>query len=204
MAWAPDYATLAELKHALAPGIADTVDDDELERAIGAASRAIDHHCGRQFGKDAAPVARYYTPTSHGRAAVVIDDLMDTSGLVVKTDDGSGAFATTLELDVDVVLFPWNAAADGRPWRMLVGINGASLPCRERAVEVTARFGWSAVPIEVTQACLLQAARIFVRKNSPFGIAGSPEMGSELRLLNKLDPDVAVLLSGVRAYWGAV
>lgn len=204
MAWKPDYAQLADLKHALAPGIADTVDDAELTRALKAASRAIDSYCGRQFGKEDEPVVRYYTPRSRGRAAVVIDDLMDVAGLVVKTGSGDGIFDETLTLDSQVRLFPWNAAADRRPWTMLVGINGAHLPCRERAVEVTARWGWEAVPEVVEQACLLQAARIFTRKNAPFGIAGSPELGSETRLLAKLDPDVAVLLSGVRRYWSAV
>lgn len=203
MAWKPTYATLAELKHALSPGIADTVDDAELTRALGAASRAIDHHCGRQFGLEDEVSVRYYTPTSHGRAAVVIDDLMVTDDLVVKVG-APGTYDTTLELDVDFALFPWNAEVDGRPWTMLVGMNGAALPCRDRSVQVSATFGWSAVPTEVVQACLLQASRIFKRKDSPFGVAGSPEMGSEVRLLSKVDPDVAVLLSGVRRYFGAV
>lgn len=205
MPWKPDYATTAELKHYISPGIADTVDDAELAVAIGAASRAIDHACGRQFGQLTTAAPRYYAPSSRGRAAVVIDDLMSVAGLAVKVDDrGEGVFGTALTLDTEVRLYPWNAPAEGRPWTMLIGAAGASWPFRERAIEVTAKWGWAAVPAEVRQACLIQASRLFVRKNSPFGVAGSPEMGSELRLLNKLDPDVAVLLSGVRRYWAAV
>ena len=45
-----------------------------------------------------------------------------------------------------------------------------------------------------------EASRWFARRNSPYGIAGSPEMGSELRLLAKLDPDVAVMLAGKVRY----
>lgn len=204
MPWAPDYASLAELKHALAPGITDSVDDAELELALSAASRAIDTYCGRQFGRLESAAARYYQSTSAGTAAVVIDDLMDTTGLVVKTGSGDGTFPTTLTLDSQVRLFPWNAAADGRPYIMLVGIGGTRWTRGERTVEVTARWGWSAVPAQVKQACLLQAARIFRRKDAPFGILGSPELGSEIRLLSSLDPDVAVLLGGLRRRWAAV
>lgn len=204
MAWAPDYASLAELKHALAPGITDTADDAELTLALSAASRAIDSYCGRQFGQTAGAVPRYYQSTSAGTAAVVIDDLMDLTGLVVKTGDGGGTFPTTLTLNSQVRLFPWNAVADGRPYTMIVGFGGTRWTRGERTVEVTARWGWSAVPAVVKQAALLQAARIFRRKDAPFGILGSPEIGSEIRLLSALDPDVAVLLGGLRRRWAAV
>jgi len=50
------------------------------------------------------------------------------------------------------------------------------------------------VPTTVKQATLLQASRVFARREAPFGVAGSPDMGSELRLLEKVDPDVAVML----------
>ena len=39
------------------------------------------------------------------------------------------------------------------------------------------------------------------RKGSPYGIAGSPDLGSELRLLAKLDADVAVLLRSFVRMW---
>jgi len=61
-----------------------------------------------------------------------------------------------------------------------------------------ASFELTDVPAVVLQACLIQSARLFNRKHSPYGIAGSPELGSEMRLLNRLDPDVEALLSGVR------
>lgn len=208
MAWAPDYASAAELKHYLSPGIADTVDDAEIALALTAASRAIDHATNRQFGQAASAVARVYTPGSAGRRRVVIDDLMTTTGLVIQTDtNGDGSYATTLTLDTEVVLWPPNAAADGRPWTALIaapgGLGLGPFPCGENYVKVTAKWGWTAVPAEVKQACLIQASRLFKRKDSPFGIAGSPEMGSELRLLQSLDPDVAVLVSGVRRWWAA-
>jgi hypothetical protein len=60
------------------------------------------------------------------------------------------------------------------------------------------------VPPTIKLATQLQASRWLKRRDAPFGIAGSPELGSELRLLAKLDPDVEVLLDGhgERTRWG--
>ena len=199
--WAPNYASLVDLKAAV--GIDDTDDDTELGYALAAASRAVDNHTGRQFGLIAAPAVRYYSAfydIERRRWVVRIDDLMSTTGLVVRTDDGSEAFTTTLAADTDYRLAPYNAAGDGRPWTSLVAANGGALSRNPRTVEVTARWGWSSVPAEVVQATLLQAGRLFKRKDAPFGIAGSPELGSELRLLDRVDPDVALLLSGLRRH----
>jgi len=46
-------------------------------------------------------------------------------------------------------------------------------------------------------ATVLQANRLLKRRHAPFGVAGSPELGSELRLLARVDPDVAVSLRGL-------
>ena len=59
------------------------------------------------------------------------------------------------------------------------------------------------VPDGVKVATLLQAARYFKRRESPYGIAGSPEMGSEMRLRAELDPDVINLVRPFRAWWAA-
>jgi hypothetical protein len=217
MAWAPDYCTAAELKSHLR--ITDTADDTLLGVAITAASRAIDLACNRQFGLSDPAVARYYTyggasvpsggsfPISFSgpRAMLEVDDLMTVTSLVVKVDeDGDGTFEETLTIDTDFRMFPYNAAADGVPWSHIVLEDGVSFPTQLRGVEVTAKWGWSSVPVLVKQACLVQAARFFQRRNAPFGIAGSPEMGSEMRLLAMVDPDVALMLSSVVRHWVAV
>lgn len=61
MAWAPDYATVPELRDYVRIPLGDTVDDDELGLAVTAASRAIDETTNRQFGKVEAAEARLYT-----------------------------------------------------------------------------------------------------------------------------------------------
>ena len=48
------------------------------------------------------------------------------------------------------------------------------------------------------EATLLQASRLAARRDSPFGVAGSPDAGSEMRLLARVDPDVAVALEPYR------
>jgi hypothetical protein len=199
MAWAPAYASLADLKASVR--VTDTDDDAELLYALNAASRVVDHYTGRQFGALEDAAARYFSAYYHhelGRWVVDIDDLQTTTDLVVKTNDADdGAFGDPLVLDTDFRLYPLNAAADGAPWTQLVAASGTTFPTRQRSVEVTARWGWQAIPAVVVQATLIQAARFFKRRDAAFGVAGSPELGSELRLLSRLDPDVAVLLQPV-------
>jgi hypothetical protein len=52
-------------------------------------------------------------------------------------------------------------------------------------------------------ATKIQAARLFIRRQSPFGIAGTPELGT-VRLSAKLDPDVQALIAPFRKLTGLV
>ena len=197
MAWAPDYVTAVDLKAYLR--ISDTTDDAQIAFAITAASRAVDRACNRQFGLVAAPEARTYTARwdkDRCRYVVDIDDLMTATGLTITVAAGA------------VTVFakqPGNAAVVGQPWtRIVVDPTSTAKPTlKEDDVTVTAKFGWTTVPVAVQQATLLQASRLFMRRQAPFGVAGSPEMGSELRLLAKVDPDVAVVLGPYYRWWGA-
>lgn len=208
MALFPDYVTAAELKTHLR--ITDTDDDAELAIAIAAASRAIDKATNRQFGLSAAPEARTYRRDGRcidGRIAVQVFDVQTTVGLVVKLDQGQdGVYEQTLTLGTDFDMWPWNAAGDGIPWTHIVFRPSASfLPVGyPNELQVTASWGWTSVPTIVKQATLITAARFFVRRDSQYGIAGSPETGTEMRLLERLDPDVTVMLGAVRRWWGAV
>lgn len=210
MPWAPDYITLAELKGVL--DITDTDDDFALQAAISAASRAVDHATSRQFGQEDAPVERFYrVPCDRPIRTLFtdIDDLMTTTGLLVDLDEaGDGTFTQSLTLDADFRLSPPNAALNGFPWTMIDFAPGLSLPrgtdFPDVAMRVTAQFGWNAVPDPVVEATLIQAERFFKRKDAPFGVAGSPEAGSEMRLLRRLDPDVRDLVATVRRYWAVM
>lgn len=212
MAWKPDYCTLAEARAQLRVTDAlDTGDDAAISAAITAASRAIDYECNRQFGSVSPAVARYYSGDSQLMLecgpALAIDDLMTTTSLVIATDlANDGLYSTTMTLGTDVELWPYNAAADARPWTHLVLTPRATtyFPWTRRGIKVTAQYGWSSVPAVVKSACLIQTARFFLRRDSAYGMAGSPDLATEARLLARLDPDVAVLLDGVKRRWGAV
>lgn len=204
MAWKPSYLTDSQLKAYLR--ITDTVDDAEIARAIAAASRAIDRHCNRQFGLATAAHARYYTARWDRRRCrwvIEIDDLMTTTGLLIMADrDDDGSYSDLID---EYQLKPVNAQQEGKPWtQIVVHPTSANQPTGlEAGVEVFARPGWTTVPTVVEQACELQASRFFARRDAPFGVAGSPEAGTEIRLLAKVDPDVAVSLGDVVRQWGA-
>lgn len=189
MPWAPNYADTGFLRDYLR--IPDNDDDAELNVAIAAASRVVDVACNRQFGRVDVVEAREYVvfhDRHRGRHVAEIDDLMTTVGLVVA--DTSGANVTST-----VELWPRNAPQKGRPWTELV------VPAQGGSLTITARWGWTAVPTTIEQATLLQAARFFKRRDAPFGVAGSADLGSELRLFNKIDPDVEVMIGSCRRWW---
>jgi hypothetical protein len=192
VAWAPDYVTSTELADYLR--IDDLDDDVALALAATTASRAVDDHCTRQFGalEDAEARTYYARPDYKGGYWIVdTDDYQTATGLVVSVD---GTVVTTFLKE------PVNAPQKGRPWtRVAFTVDSEAQPTTHpHEVVVTALWGWTAVPEAVQQATLLQASRLFWRRNAPAGVAGSPEMGSEIRLLAKLDPDVAVSLRGYR------
>lgn len=196
----PVYVTLNELKAFVGITAGDTADDATLTRALSAAEAQIDTYTGRKFTADVSPVIRYYT--AQDDETVLIDDVQTTTGLVVKTDnDGDGTFETTWALNTEFRLGPYNAAVDSGPWSYLVTVGSRRWPPATRAVEVTARYGFTAVPAPVQQAALIQAAFLWKRKDAPFGIAGSAEYGSELRILASLDPTARSLLLPYRIPW---
>jgi hypothetical protein len=199
-----DYATSAELKSFLRIDAADTSEDAEIAFALTAASRAIDRFANRQFGVVASAEARTFTGRydSNLKGWVVdVDDFMTATGLVIKTDEDIDlTFETTLT--ETPLKLPLNADKNGMPWKQLL-FREESLPSHIGGVEVTAKWGWTAIPDAITEACLIQAARLMKRRDAPFGVAGSPEMGNELRLLSELDPDVKVLVSTYRKWWAA-
>ena len=207
MAWAPDYCTTAELKSFLR--ITDTADDAELGFAITAASKAIDRVANRQFGVTTAEARQYSWCGEYiyGRPALKVDDIMTTTGLIVKVDlTNDGVYEQTLTLTTDYVMYPRNNPDKSLPWThiLLTPTAVAYFPAFEAGTEVTAAYGWTTVPTTIKDACLLQASRFFSRRNSPYGIAGSPEFGTELRLLERLDPDVRLMVLTYKRQWGAV
>lgn len=211
MPWAPQYASTAELRAYLRIPETSTADDTNIALSAVAASRAIDHACNRQFGVVASAEARLFTARWDrflSRYMVDIDDLMTTTNLaVVADDDDDGVYddaSWTVNAEDGFYLTPANGPDVSMPWTGITFRTDAdSPPTRRDAIQVTAVWGWTAVPDTVKMATLLQGSRFFMRQQAPFGVAGSPELGSELRLLQKVDVDVAVMLRPYIRQWGS-
>lgn len=203
MAWAPAYLTTSEMREFLQ--INDGVDDTYLDQAVEAASRAIDTACNRQFGVVSVAEQRFYTgrwDRERGRWVVEFDDLMTTTSFAAITVDSDGVTVGAIN---DYVLEPRNASMKARPWtQMMVRPDSQFKPTGAAdEVAITALWGWSTVPTTIKNATKLQASRFYARRQSPYGVAGSPDLGSELRLLARLDVDVAVMVAPYRRWWGA-
>lgn len=196
MAMYPSYVTVLQQKEFMRIPAADTADDVVMTRNIASSSRAVDNAMNRQFGKVAAPTALTYTAEfdyERGVWLVNIDDLHSAADLAVTVD---GVAVT------DYALEPANAVAlHGRPFECIRINMDSSVQPTGAADEIEAtspNWGWASVPTSVEDAVLLQTSRFGVRRDSPFGIAGSPDNGNELRLLARLDADVAVMLRGLQ------
>jgi len=201
MAIVNGLATLTEFKSVLGIAAADTTDDAELEDCVETASRDVEAYCGkgRKFWQDSTVVDRKYFPSN--TACLYVDDISTTTGLVVKVDlDDDGTFETTLTIDTDFAVRPVNAAADYpvRPWTRIVLLGGAlsgwqCLSSGRPFVQVTAKFGWSAVPEAVKRATLLQAKTLFKADDTTFGTF---QLGidGQARNVPRMDPVAAARL----------
>ncbi len=195
------YCTLSDLKTSLA--IEDIQDDAGLEAAILTASRMIDDYTGRFFYRDgttAAPVTRYYTPDSW--YITNLDDFVSLNQIAL--DDDFDQTYTTILAASDYLIEPINNARRGWPYTRIVAIDRYIFPyAYPQSVRVQAVWGWPSIPAEIAMATKIQASRLFIRRQSPFGIAGTPELGT-VRLTSRLDPDVEALIRPFKKMNGLV
>jgi hypothetical protein len=194
MAVVNGYCTVAQLK---ARFDLDGPDNDPLiTNAVNAASRQVDQHCHRRFYVDTTVAARVFQATSP--YLVEVDDFSTTTGLIVKTDSGdNGTYDVTWDA-ADYQVEPLNAVAGGIEGHAYTRVRAVSTRRfylgRRPRVQITAKWGWAAVPPPVADATMIQAARLFRRKDTPDGIAGGFEFGA-VRVSSRFDPDVEMLLA---------
>lgn len=219
------YADLQSLKAYLRIDDTDTVDDDELTMALQSASASIDHLCSRTFDTIAdgegepSPTPRTFLPywnRSYGMWVVPIDDLQAGTATAVNAWNPTDGDYTTA-LDLGSVFYGPQSTPEPYPYTEMALADGSGFAGVTRSpapgwgwsggpesyVQVTALWGWIAVPASVQQACLIQAARIFARRDAKFGIVNSLDGSSQSRLRASIDNDVAVLLRGYIKYWAA-
>ncbi len=178
-------------------GIADHDDDASLERVIEAVSRGIDEICWQRFFTTAADETRYYTAER--------SDTLDPPDRIVsintlKTDaDGDRTYEDTWTVSTDYDLMPYNAALDGIPFHSIVITPNGNyrFPMTPKGVEIDGKFGWSAAPTGVVEACLLASHRLMARRNTPLGVSGAAAVGNLTVTVTKMkaDPDIMELLT---------
>jgi len=196
MAITNGYTTLAELKTFL--GINGNADDARLELAIEAASRAIDAECSRQFY--ATTLTRYFTPMAPLRCDLDDDLHVVTSIAIDKTGLSNYTTLAGSDYELDPTETPYRIN-----W-IAPGSTEAFPVDARRGVRVIGAWGYCATgshPQAITRACLILATRYFKRKDAPFGVIGTPELGF-LRVTAR-DPEVRALLNSYRRHeMGAV
>jgi hypothetical protein len=181
MALGDPYVELARLKDYLKFKPDNEAQDDNLMDAINAASGEIEKHCNRQFNKADEATARVYEPDDE--YTVAVDDFWSTDGLKVEVDsNGDGTFVYEVPSS-DYEVYPRNGVVDGQPgWPYYeIQFVNSVLPIYSRrrgVVRVTAKWGWTAVPEAVRQACVIIAAETFQLKDAPFGTAGMDQFGN--------------------------
>jgi hypothetical protein len=194
MAITNGYATLAEVKAALRIG--DNLDDSLLEMAIESASRLLDSYTARSF-YNAGTAVRYFEATND--FLTNLDDAITITQVATDTS-ADGTFDIIWQAD-DYQLEPLNGRVDGLvvPYNAIRAIGDYTFPIwgGEALVKVTGVWGWSAVPIAIKQATIIQSSRIFKRLDSPLGVLSSPDLGF-IRVGARIDPDVAQLVDPYR------
>ncbi|WP_433114286.1 head-tail connector protein [Micromonospora sp. CA-246542] len=187
---ANEYTTLPLLKSYV--GENTNTYDLFLQQCLTTASRSVESHCRRRFYADAAATARTYRLADRlvcdpDGDLIIVDDISSLTDLTVEKQSGSSWNAVP-----DYSSEPENALAISRPITYLRRPGGLWSTPMDTRIRVTAKWGWPAVPDEVVQATLLQAARLFKRKDSVGGTVGNEEFGF-LRI-TRVDPDVQALL----------
>jgi len=167
MAVTDAYATAAEYR--AVAGKSDTAADAQILIDLTACTRLFERESGQFFTKDATAVARLFRPKWSDWLDLTYEGgcpgIATTSGLEIKVDtDGDGSFADeTAWASTDYELHPLQAdkGAEVRPWTDIkVARNGTQRFIPGGLVQVTAVFGWAAVPAAV-KADVIEMCRLW-------------------------------------------
>lgn len=198
MAVTDALATAAQYRAVV--GKTDVGADADVLTDLTAVSRMLERELGRFFTKDAAPVTRtYYVPGAGGSVAfgwaesenpfvnsplrrqIDVDDLAAAPTTLVVDEDGDGEVSddAAWTISTDYVLLPTNAdkGSEPRPWTTIAVPTWSSKGgfWAGARVDVTAVWGWPAVPAAVSRAvCQLTG---ILRLESPRATSRVSELG---------------------------
>lgn len=188
------YVGLEEFKSRSSSINAATADDYEIGMAIQAATGWINRYCGTAFYQ--VTEARTYPVRSI--YSLPIDQVVPDSITEFALDyDGDGTFETLWTPGANYQVFrearSYNPTSAGirRPddfVECLLGgpytvAGGQFFPftwpfSHKDRVKITATWGWEEIPPEVTQACFQYATYLYKAKDSPYGMVGTPDLGT--------------------------
>lgn len=175
------YATAAQLAEHLGVAVRAGSQENLYDRALQAASRQIDGLCGRTF--DATESAVLLTPLSS--TIVKIGPARAISELAIDTD-GDGIYDTVIPSEHYYIV------GTTSQYITLNALATASFPLSTYSVRLTAIQGETVPPPEVVLATLLQAARLYKRKDAVLGdIQGD---NGPMRIQGNFDQDAKQLL----------
>ena len=191
MAITNGYCSLNDLKAWL--GISGTVDDTRLELAIEAASRAIDAETSRRFYAVSLTI---YPIADLPDSVLLPEDLLTVTSIATDVT-GTRVYETWGASDYEL-------EPEAAPYRAVWVAPGSSrfFPVHgRRRVRITGTWGYcaiNAVPDAIERAALLLATRYFKRKDAPFGVVGTPELG--FMRVTARDPEIRALLNPYRRF----
>lgn len=198
------YATVIELRDALADSGLDAAYDSTLIDLIRRASRAIDRYTKWEPGSFARPSTdedtRYYKGSGNNQQW--IDPYVATPSLLAVSESGSLADSDyTTYSDSDWFVWPPNAAQIGAPYLRIdldvLNGNKNTFYSYPKSVKVTVPFGHSLdtnIPDEIVQATIIQASRWFKRGQQAFQDTGAITDLGQLRYTKRLDPEIAEII----------
>lgn len=179
------YATLSMLKSRMGIPDSNTARDTDLLQRLVSASSDINSWTHRQFGRtDVASARTFYV----GATGLDVHDFWTTDDLdiVPYLNNVAGTAWDTSSL----VLEPANGIVNqtpGWPYNRVATGGAFSHPIfssnvwRGYAVQVTAKWGWEAVPEPVVTSTLMLAVADDKAKDAPFGVAGFGDFAVRIR-----------------------
>jgi len=189
------YVTVDEVRRSAPDVELDLSYNESLEFLSEAASRFVDRYCRVEPGGFAATDAavRYYFGDGGG---LLLTDQMAAAPTLVRVRQGDD----WRELGAgEWEVWPKAAGQRGRPYLGLTLTPAAGIggwPVALNSVEVTAVWGWAtAAPATVKQAVAIQTVRWLRRGQQGFADTGAIIELGQLRYIQRLDPDVELLLA---------
>lgn len=197
MAWNDPYGTPEEYRARVDKDSAD--DDPDITEQIQGVSDMLNRKCHRQFNKTPAGTVRTFDACSD--IAVAIDDLvsLDVDGFNVDTTP-DGTYETNVAND-DLLLRPRRASEDLAPFTRLVlapkQTTLSRLPQFDDAIEITATWGWPAVP-----NLIIEWVYALVREWRDLQEAGNTQALQQIDQVVALSPAMTKITRDVIRHYG--